>query len=202
MQVMMQRRRKRFIITVKHLDKRPIQRVCLAYSAETARLYMERDPDITVVSIKPAKRRKYMQGVAARWEVDDYQLARACRMLDIRWPIKITRTSSTVHRGQHRVGCKREANDPIHYITVEKTATLRQASKTLWHELAHAMQSERHVRQLEDEGNVFAEPHEKCQVWVSATQRRHKIRYAERPHEIEAKEIESIFTKLLTKPAR
>jgi hypothetical protein len=84
------------------------------------------------------------------WAFDFEAIAEAARELGIERPIVVGiveaggRTQTT--HGAHRV--KTMIHDgttgPVHSVTVRRTCTAEQASQTLWHELAHAMQAERH----------------------------------------------------------
>lgn len=193
----MLQRRKRFQVTIVRAGKTLAKRVCLAYSAAGARALFERQDGTRVLRVEAIKRRKYRKGQAACWCVDWKAVQDACDVLGISWPVKVRRTSSFAHNGAHRLGVV-GFRRPVHYITVEKTATCAKATETLWHELAHAAQAERVVRESPCRNRTV---YEMIQCWDKHEMRSRKIPYKERPCETEANQIAGIYgERSLTKP--
>lgn len=141
----MQKRRRFKVIVVNRRNGVEEQRIFLGYTAnDPYDFYFKRGYDVR--SVKPVARRKPAAGVA-RWAVNQAALRRACRELDIRWPVKITRTAHRQRAGRHKLRLATGAATPTHYITAGKLEGVGRASEILWHELAHAMQAERTARE-------------------------------------------------------
>jgi hypothetical protein len=76
---------------------------------------------------------------AAPWRLDEEAVLRACKLLGITKPVEIRRTSGNNTAGKYR-GVNARG---VHVITVAARISPKMASQTIWHELTHAMQSER-----------------------------------------------------------
>lgn len=193
------RRRKRFMVTVCYGGSLPQKKVCLGYTADSIRQYLERDPTAVVLKVDVVAKRKFRKGQPATWTVDWENVQAACETLHVTWPVRIRRTSSRSHKGAHRLGSPANFRiTPVHYIVVEKTATPDRATEVLWHELAHAAQSERCVR---ESNNRDMTVREMMRCWGKHYPRSRKIPYAIRPCEVEANQIVGIYgDRPLTKP--
>lgn len=75
----------------------------------------------------------------ARWRVDDDALERACTVLGVRRPVTVLATSQ-----RHTSGRYLGMRGGRHRITLRARLTVVEASRTLWHELTHALQRERY----------------------------------------------------------
>lgn len=75
----------------------------------------------------------------ARWRVDEAALERACATLGVRRPVTVLATSQRFTSGRY-LGVR----DGRHRITLRARLTVVEASRTLWHELTHALQRERY----------------------------------------------------------
>lgn len=75
----------------------------------------------------------------ARFVVLDDEIDRARRMLGIKSPVMVTPTSYPRSRLKGRYVTMRNG---AHRISISRDLSPRQASATIWHELAHALQAE------------------------------------------------------------
>lgn len=91
------------------------------------------------IKLPPAPKSK------AGWTVDAVALGRACNMLHItrRVLIRYTTVKSGSHAGKHGDHFDTEHVEHFHRILLEQRHKLASANRTLWHELAHCVQSER-----------------------------------------------------------
>lgn len=138
----------------------------------------------TVLSARPLGR-QIMPKQA--WAVNHVALTDACKTLDIRWPVRVKRTANSKKLyGRHRLHSFPELS---HTITLAAGLRVQQASEVLWHELAHAMQAEREVRELDGWENLS--PKRAIKIWCAADARSRKLPYSSRPCEIEARSYES-----------
>ncbi len=131
--------------------------VALAYSAESAEAYFGG-------KATPGDYRCMGPG----WKLSYTNLKKAKAELSISRPVHVKQTS---RQGGRRGAYAFRAGE--HCITVKSYLTPEQASRTLWHELAHAMQAER-------SGSEAA--------WAANSDR--KGPYSKRPIEIEARSYE------------
>lgn len=76
----------------------------------------------------------------APWRVDQDALKRACERLALSRPVVVHVTRG--RGGRSKRGLHRDANG-AHVISVVNYVSAERASRTLWHELAHAQQLER-----------------------------------------------------------
>lgn len=76
------------------------------------------------------------------WALAAANLAVAKEFLGLRWEVRITQT----HHQGGRLGAytlRRSPNGPYHRLTIKEWLTIQRAGEVLWHELTHAMQTER-----------------------------------------------------------
>ena len=80
----------------------------------------------------------------AGWVIDRNAIQAAILLLGIEYPVRIR-----YMRGRYRYGTHyaRKHPDLHHRITMNQDLPVDQANHTLWHELTHAMQSERFERE-------------------------------------------------------
>ena len=81
----------------------------------------------------------------AGWSFDRGEILRAMDYLDIEAPIKLRYQSGTWTVGVH--GIRWIDGKVGHRITVNQNHDVREANNTLWHELTHASQAARMVRE-------------------------------------------------------
>jgi hypothetical protein len=81
----------------------------------------------------------------AGWTVDAVALGRACNMLTLKRQVLIryTTVKKGTHAGKHFDRFESEHDEYYHRILLEQNRRLESANRTLWHELAHCVQSER-----------------------------------------------------------
>ena len=77
----------------------------------------------------------------AGWVLDQDAVIEAMDTLGITYPVKIRFMT-----GKYRFGTHYE-NAESHRITIHQGLSAEEASHTLWHELAHAMQAERYMKE-------------------------------------------------------
>jgi hypothetical protein len=199
-------RRKRYCVIVQHVGGAPVEKIILAYSADGARRYYE-GIDWSVLDVYALKRRRAPNAHApAVWQIDERAIRSACKTLDIRWPVRITRTASMSKLGRHAFRHSRVWSTPRHYITVDKRVSVAESTRVLWHELAHAAQAERAAEAYAREAGVASRmvllPREAVDAWRKAELRSRKYKYEKRPCEIEATYVSEIKKHyILTKPA-
>jgi hypothetical protein len=75
----------------------------------------------------------------------------------------------------------------VHHITVKNWLSPEQASRTLWHELTHAMQAERAMRAAD-----AADRRAKLLAWRAANERGRGVTYMRKPVEVEARANEPL----------
>lgn len=88
--------------------------------------------------------RIYCTGERARggWYFDQEAILEALDELNIKLYMQLKFMTGKYRYGTHRV--KKGTTHPrFHHITVDQNHSPQEASNTLWHELAHAMQAER-----------------------------------------------------------
>lgn len=147
----------------------------LAYSREGA-IALAAERGYTIMSIETAAA-KAQRERGGGYRIDRAALREALDFLGIALPVKIRYTSRVGRtRGNHRLVANRS-----HDIMLKSYLPADQASKTLWHELAHAMQSERAIRAGQD--------------WLAIANERNpgssrRIAYRVRPIEVEARTYE------------
>lgn len=161
------------------------ERICMAWNLDQVKAYYEESrPRARVIRVSPTPKRKTS---APMWEANQARLLRAYKTLDIRWPVQIRRTCSKQHQGAHKLKIHGNQATPTHMIVVDKSLTPYQASRVLWHELAHAAQSERVARSV-----VALNARAMGAAWRGANLRSRKIPYSKRPCEVEARYVENL----------
>jgi hypothetical protein len=128
----------------------------------------------------------------AQWSLDLAALAEAIAFLGLTLPVQIKQTG---HRGGRRGAYSFRTKGVLryHHITVKNWLDPAQACRTLWHELAHAMQAERH----NDPFKPFVVVQ---QAWADSPERRGSYRF--RPIEVEARSYEDYGTEVQIAVAR
>ena len=196
-------RRKRYDVTLQEIATGTIyHRQVLAYPTRIVResICAElNDRDNKVISIRPTPRRRRQAAPATPgWLVDETNLARAIKDLKIKFPVRI---KTTGHRGgrlgahQLRFGYDAPRGTRIpagthfyHHITVKSWLSAQNAGETIWHELTHAMQAERAIRESAKE-NHGASLVTLKKAWENHPMRKGR-RYLTRPCEVEARSYE------------
>jgi hypothetical protein len=167
----------------------------VALSAVQAINHIKQAPGWQVLSCKPLSRSR----LPASWEIDKAALHHAGRMLKLRWPVVVTRTSSMKHTGRHALRAAVLEKTPRHYITVDKAVTAERANSILWHELCHAMQAERTAAHL----GAGASAKDMLHAWSATSTRSRKHKYSNRPIELEARSYEQCAEQMkLTKEVK
>lgn len=199
-------RRKRFQATVSYDDGPPRTMGVMAHTAEGARNCFE-SAGYSVFSVSAVKRRRTRGvGTPPKWQVDQRALESAMKKLGVTWKVRITRTSSRSKLGAHRLRYREPAHRPQHSITVDKLVSPTEATRILWHELAHAAQAERaavqFARECGYEDASALNGRECLRAWREVDARSRRYSYKERPIEIEARYVSEVNSQyLLTKPA-
>lgn len=168
-------KRSRYTVTT----QRPVlgveREVILAYGPQGAREHFEGRGRV-VLKVAKGDYRCVPKGNV----IVNSALCEAIDLLDIKWPVRVKQTGRAGGRqGAHTLGY-----DLVHCITIKSWLTPREAGRTLWHELAHAMQAEREARNA-----GVTRPSDVVQVWNSCSAR--DGAYRKRPIEVEARSFES-----------
>lgn len=137
-----------------------------------------------VGTIKPKPRRK------TGWKINEAAIQEACEFLGLTLPIYFDHSSGYKNAGSYgpRFGWALPQAAPehlrraplVHRIMVRRFDDAEAASRTLWHELAHAMQAEREMAG----GGIRA--------YNRHVDAESVIPYKQRPSEIEAREHEEL----------
>lgn len=165
------RRRSRFTGTHKRTGE---QTVLLAYGLNDARRWFGKNFTVKAGdwTIKPAK--------GGGWTLSRRKLIAAAKELGLSYPVVVKQTS---REGEQR-GAYRLKPGPLHSITVKSYLTPKQATMTLWHELAHA-------RQAELSGTASG--------WRATLRDENRTPYWRRPIEVEARRLAELNAhKMLT----
>ncbi len=168
----------------------------MAYS-QPAAVKLLADNGYTYVKLVPyatyqkALARIENRGVGS-YRLDESALAEASEYLGLKLPIRVRYSSRAGNvRGNYRLG--RSTSGPnFHNIMLKTYIGAEQASKTLWHELTHAMQAEREMLAA---GLDLRDPAGKI-AWQSADARGRGIGYSRKPIEVEAREGEKMHEAL------
>lgn len=101
--------------------------------------------ELLAVSVPP-------QVAKAGWIFDAKAIVTAKQHLSIDYPVRFRFIT-----GKHRYGTHyaRIIPDEHHLITVDQNHELHEANRTIWHELAHAAQSETFARETGKTHNLF-----------------------------------------------
>lgn len=179
-------RRSRFSVTFADGSRK----VILAYTAQGAVDHYRRLGK-RVVGVVKGDYRIDAQRAEGGWKLDRAAYREALDFLGIKWPVEIKVTSREGSRhGAHRLACVRGV--VVHRITVKDYLTPEQAGKTLWHELTHAMQSERCAAKVAadcgwDERHMPISA--RMEAWRETDEREGS--YRTRPIEVEARKYEA-----------
>lgn len=171
----MSRRRSRFTVDLILKDGKPHRSVVLAYSADDVRTrYHLPTRGQYVLDVKAGDYRKQQRAAEIKaqggYRVDQRALRAAIETLGLKLPVKIRyngRVGQTNGNYTFRGG--------YHDIMLKTYHTADQASSTLWHELTHAMQSER-------VGGTLG-------TWAEYRKGQRRYTYRQRPMEVEARRM-------------
>lgn len=174
----MNRRRRRFIaVGLERGGYSYGDTLILDYSATEAEIWLT-SGGYLYTDLRPAKVLK------AGFTIDQGALDRAIQSLGLKLTVKVrahNRAGDT--RGNYRLRPTKDGTQSYHDIMVKGYLTPEQASQTLWHELAHAMQAERAITlselSLDNPASRFA--------WVTQRTLDKGTSYRQRPIEVEAR---------------
>jgi hypothetical protein len=180
-------RRTRFSVTFASGERK----VILAYTAQEATdYYNRRGLAVTSVEKGDYRSKARMAAPGERGRLDWTNIQEAISLLGIEWPVDVRISTRSGHTyGTHTI---REGADgmPRHKIMLKSWLSVDQMGRTLWHELAHAMQAERAVRE-------HADP--KLLTFTTAVdarridlERSKGIGYRHKAHEVDARAHESL----------
>ncbi len=191
----MAQRRRRFIATLSK-NGTTCQRTVLAYNEEYARRYYERAGyEVLSVDKKPNASRAQPKPTGGGWTLDQAALDRAIEFFGLKLNVKIgthgrngsTRgtysmmpTGGSVKTSGKKIYGLDTATGFFHKIQVKSYLTPEQASRTLWHELTHAMQAERTIARGGSPREIFTS-------WKASDR---GVRYENKPKEVEARSYE------------
>lgn len=195
------RRRTRWLCELSR-DGEAVTRQILAYNRESARAHYER-MGYLVRSIEAHRPSKSWERPANKaWRKDERAIREAIEFFGLTLPVEIKLTSHAGGRfGAHslmpvggrvrivgnRVHNISTATGIVHRITLKSWRSAEEASRTLWHELTHAMQAERALAKL----TAPYTAHEALQAWGSCADLGKGVKYDRKPVEVEAREYES-----------
>jgi hypothetical protein len=136
---------------------------------------------------EPKRKKKHKRA----WDIDREALSRACKAIGLKHSVKIRITAQKRTSGQYLGLCfqRRTAGKRAHEISISTYLSTKDAGKTLWHELTHALQRERYRS-----GALFCEAYEASLSESLSTSRRETRKpdgYDESPFEQEAAGAES-----------
>jgi len=169
-------RRTRFVVETSFGEQ-----FILCYTAEQARTYYENVRGYAVYGVKPWAA-KWTPPADSGWRLNEANLVKAIEFLGLTRRVEIKQTG---HKGGRRgayylkTGASERSADMYHRITAKSWLPPAQASRTLWHELTHAMQAERILA-----SNPRATSDEVWKIWRSEYW--DGTGYEHKPHEIEA----------------
>lgn len=197
---MTRQRRTRWLVELSRNGKAS-ERQILGYHEQNVRDYYER-MGYTVRSITKHRPSKAERPANKPWRKNERAIREAIEFLGITLPVEIKPTG---HAGG-RFGCHRllplgptvrtvgsrvygaeHTNKLVHRITIKSWRSAEEASRTLWHELAHAMQAERVLATLPTGYNAK----EALNAWGACADFGRGVAYERKPVEIEANEYES-----------
>lgn len=167
------RTRRSFIATAPDGTTKQINVLC--YSDDFAFRYLEQAGYCNIEKI--VKPRTRVPASEATWRKNDRAIQEAIEMLGLRLPVTIKLTG---HAGGRRGGYRPTDDGAGHHITIKNYLDPERAGRTLWHELAHAMQFER-----ETDGRVGRAA---LLRWNASDI--HRGSYSRRPCEVEARNFE------------
>lgn len=177
-----QPRRNRYQATGVTLHGQPHSDIfVLAYTLEGAKQALVQK-GYGAVSIAP-HRREDIQG--GGFKIDQAALKAAQDFLGLTLPVKVRHSSKLgATQGNYRLSHRRGNH---HNVMLKSYLTPEQASKTLWHELAHAMQAERACKTA----GVSPTDRAALLAWSATPERAKGTGYYKKPIEVEARAHEN-----------
>lgn len=82
------------------------------------------------------------------WKIDWDALRAACYTLGLEWPVTVRVVPSLEHEGFYQVYCPPFSGQYRHLISLRPFRGVLETNRTLWHELSHALDAERDVREV------------------------------------------------------
>ncbi len=177
-------------------------KLILAYSPESVRDFYARQ-GYNVRSVTRATRARTTERPANKpWRESTRAIREAADFLGLTLPVRVKVTNHAGGRhGAHQLRPEgpgvRVSNGRIlnldnatglyHHITAKGWLSAQQASETLWHELAHAMQAERELSKLPAPWDA----RDGMRAWSLCAARGRGVTYLHKPVEREAREYES-----------
>ncbi len=190
----MSRRRTRYIALA---AKRPNQVEAkdvfvMAYSLEGARNLLDQNgmtyEKVTTYAAYQKALARIENRNAGGYRLDQRAINEAIDYLGLKLPVRVRFSSRAGSvRGNYRLG-RSMAGPNFHNIMLKTYIGAEQASKTLWHELTHAMQAEREILAA---GQALTDPAGKL-TWQHADARGRGRSYKNKPIEVEAREGEAM----------
>lgn len=193
----MRQRRTRFTAVVQKFDVGVEQKVILAYDPGGVREYYEARGWTVIAIHRGDYRYEQAKRTAGGWRVNQAALKEAIDFLGIKLPVRVKQTGRRgpqqgAHYFRQRFGqfMKNPDKDTAsggfyHHITVKNYLTAEEAGRTIWHELAHAMQAERETANAATMREAF-------DAWKFCSARGRGITYRAKPIEVEAREHECL----------
>lgn len=117
----------------------------------------------------------------AGWQFDEVAFLKAIDLLGIKLPVRVRFMTGRYRLGTHY------ARVDHHRITIHQAGSVTVSNNTIWHELAHAMQSERWAEKA-GQANPSGFYRRKTGPYVRAAGR-YGASYKENRYEIEARQI-------------
>jgi len=122
------------------------ERAILAYDPESVRDFYARQ-GYTVLSVERVKPVRRERPQNAPWQLNERAIQEAKKFLGITRPIKLKVINhASKNWGEHRVTVGPHGVQQT--ITIKRWLSPEDASRTLWHELTHAMQTERALARI------------------------------------------------------
>jgi hypothetical protein len=126
------------------------------------------------------------------WIIDGPELDQVICIFDLKLPVRIQKhQGGSQLLGTHQLKAATEAPTPVfshyyHHITVGARLTPWRASRTIWHECAHAKQAE---AEMSKSGQPF-DSLRSAQAFWRMDEKPSLGRYVDYPHEVEARRYE------------
>lgn len=193
-------RRQRWRATLRR-DGETIEKLILAYTRESVAEFYARQGWEVIKVESGRKPRATTRPDNPPWDLDDRAIREAREFLGLRHPVRLKKTGAAGGRvGAHQLrptgglaGVKNgrlvnpdTATGLIHHITLKSWQSAEQASRTIWHELTHALQAERAASELSADTPLAA-----IRAWNRVAARDRGIAYNRKSIEVEAREYES-----------
>lgn len=83
-----------------------------------------------------------------RWEIDWDALRAACYTLGLEWPVTVRLVPTLEYEGFHQISYEDYPERYRHLISLRPFRGVLEINRTLWHELSHALDAERDVREV------------------------------------------------------